>query len=120
VVGSALNWFSVGGTDYSGFSKVGDSQKDGPAFAFFAVVAIGAAITFLAARRVLAVAIIVCVLQVFALFAAFSDLSDVGDYVDLAKAFGEDASKGAGLYIVVVGAALALAGSIVALAKRRR
>jgi hypothetical protein len=117
IIGSALNWFSLAGEDFNGFSKIGDSQKDGPAFVFFAVVAIGAAITFLAAKRVLAVAIIACVLEAFAMFAAIADLSDVNDFSDL---FGDAVSTGPGLYVVLLGSLLALAGSIVALSKRRR
>ncbi|MDO8389398.1 MAG: hypothetical protein Q7V57_02835 [Actinomycetota bacterium] len=120
IVGSALNWFSLFGEDFNGFSEVDGSQKDGPAFVFFALVAIGAAITFLAAKRVLAVAIIACVLEVFAMFAAFADIGDVNDAMDLADTAGFEASQGAGLYVVLLGSLLALAGSIVAIAKRRR
>jgi len=120
IIGSALNWFSLFGEDFNGFSDAGDSQKDGPAFVFFGIVAIGAGITFLAAKRVLAVAIIAVVLEVFAMFAAIADIGDVNDAMDLADSAGFEASQGPGLYVVLLGSILALAGSIVALSKRRR
>ncbi len=120
ILGSVLNWFSFDGVDYNGFSTVEGSSKDGPAFAFFAVLAIGAGITFLAARRVLALAIVVLVFEVFAMFAAFADISDVSDLEDLSGAFGYEFSTGPGLYIVLIGSLLGIAGNIVAISKRRR
>ena len=120
IIGSVLNWFTLFGEKYNGFSEVDGSQKDGPAFVFFAVIAIGAGITFLAAKRVLAVAIIAVVFLVFSVFAAIADISDVNDAMDIADIAGFDASQGPGLYVVLLGSVLGLAGGIVALAKRRR
>jgi hypothetical protein len=120
ILGSVLNWFSIQGEDFNGFSTVGDETKDGPVFVFFGIVAIGAGITFLAARRVLALAIVALVLEVFAMFGAFADLGDVADAKDIAETFDVDFTTGPGLYVVLLGSLIAIAGNIVALAKRRR
>ena len=42
------------------------------------------------------------------------------DVIDLADAFGVEASRGPGLWIILVGSAIALAGGITTLAKRRK
>ncbi len=120
ILGSALNWFSFFGEDYNGFSEVSGDTKDGPMFVFFALLAIGAGITFLAAKRVLAVAITILVFEVFAVFGALADLGDVSDAKDIADSAEIDFTTGPGLYIVLLGAVLAVAGNIVAIAKRRR
>ena len=110
------------GESFNGFSSAIDITgekvtNDGPVFAFFAILAIGAGITFLAARRVLALAIVVLVFEVFALFAALADIGDMSDLKDLG---GSDVTTGAGLYVVLIGTLVAVAGNIVAIAKRRR
>jgi len=69
---------------------------------------------------VLAVAITILVFEVFAVFGALADLGDVSDAKDIADSAGIDFSTGPGLYIVLLGAVLAVAGNIVAIAKRRR
>lgn len=120
IIGSVLNWFTIEGEKFNGFSSSGGESKDGPAFVFFAILAIGAGITFLAAKRVLAVAITILVFEVFAVFVALADIGDLGDAKDLADSIGIKFSSGPGLYVVLLGAIVAVAGNIVALAKRRR
>lgn len=121
VVGSLLPWLEGFGETVNGFDEDEDGDSNsGPAYVFFAVVFTGFAITFLAARRVLAVAIISVVLAAFAVLAAFGDLGDANDTKDLVNAFDGDASIGIGIPVVILGAFITLAGSIVALAKRRR
>jgi hypothetical protein len=60
------------------------------------------------------------VFAVFALFAALADIGDVADAMDLAKLYSIEASRGPGLWLILVGAAVALGGSIATTAKRRR
>jgi hypothetical protein len=121
VIGSALPWLEGFGETINGFDE--DSEGDsnsGPAYVFLAVVFTGFAITFLAAKRVLAVAIISVVLAAFAVLASFGDLSDANDAKDLIDSFDGDASLGIGIPVVILGSLVALGGSIAALAKRRR
>jgi hypothetical protein len=121
VIGSFLTWFTLEGETYNGFGGTGaDDVRDGPVFVFLAVVVGGLGIAMLAARRNLAMAIIGVVFAAFAVLAALADLGDVSDLKDLADAFGADFSTGPGLYLVLVGGLIGLAGSIAALAKRRR
>ena len=120
ILGSFLNWFSFEGTDYNGFSGEEGDTKDGPVFVFFGVLAAGFGVAMLAAKRMLAVAILGIVFSAFAVFAAFADLADVADAKDVAEVFGIEFSQGPGLWVVLLGGLLALAGSITALAKRRR
>ena len=62
-------------------------------------------------------------LIIVGLLAAIADLSDVNDAVEEVDLFGEalgfDASVGSGLYVVILGAVVAIAGSIATIAKRR-
>ncbi len=120
ILGSVLNWFTIDGEAFNGFSETGGESKDGPFFAFVAVVCIGAGITFLAARRVLALAIVALVFASLGLFGALADIGDVSDASDIADRFNFDFTTGAGLYVVLIGSLVGIAGNIVALAKRRR
>jgi hypothetical protein len=121
VLGSLLPWLEGFGETINGFEEDADGDSNsGPAYVFLAVVFTGFAITFLAAKRVFAVAIISVVLAAFAVLAAFGDLSDANDAKDIVDAFGGDASIGIGIPVVILGALVALGGSIAALAKRRR
>jgi hypothetical protein len=118
--GSFMEWFSIAGTKYTGFSGEDGDTKDGPVFVFLGVLAAGFGLTQLLARKVLAVAILAIVFAVFALFAALADIGDVADAMDLAKLYSIEASRGPGLWLILVGAAVALGGSIATTAKRRR
>ncbi len=82
-------------------------------------MAIGFGIAQLAARKVLAVAILAVVFTSFAVLAALADLADVSDAKDLASAFGLEFNTGPGLYVILVGSLVALGGAIATLAKRR-
>ena len=120
IVGSFLNWFTVQGTKYNGFSGSGSDTKDGPVFVFLGVLALGFGIAQLLARRVLAVAILAVVFAAFALLAAIADIGDVGDAIDFADAVGISASRGPGLWIILLGSLVALGGGIATVAKRRK
>lgn len=115
IVGCALNWFSVGDYDVNGFTKTLGENNDGAAFTFFAVVIIGLGIAIVAAGRVLACAIIGIVVSAFLCLGATSDISDVNDL----KTF-ELVSVGPGLYVVLLGGLVSLAGSIWITSIRRR
>ena len=120
ILGSFLNWFSLEGERFTGFSGEGSETKDGPVFVFFGVLAIGFGVAMLAAKRMLAVAILGVVFSTLAVLAAFVDLADVSDAKDIAKEFDITFTQGPGLWVVLLGGLVALAGSITALAKRRR
>ncbi len=119
IAGSFLTWFSVMGENYSGFSDGDGGTKDGPVFVFFGVLAVGFGVAQLLARRVLALGILAIVFAAFALIAALADIGDVSDVVNLAEGLGIDASSGPGLWVILVGAMVALAGGIATVAKRR-
>ena len=120
IAGSFLNWFTVRGAKYTGFSGSGSDTKDGPVFVFLGVLALGFGIAQLLARKVLAVAILAVVFAAFALLAAIADIGDVGDAIKFADAVGVSASRGPGLWIVLLGSLVALGGGIATLSKRRK
>jgi hypothetical protein len=115
VIGSFLTWFTINGEDITGFSELGGEDRDGPAFVTFAVILAGFGITTLLARRLLPIAILAVVFAAFALIFAFADYNDITDLEDIGLV-----EAGPGVPIVIVGTLIALAGGIVALAKRRR
>jgi len=122
IAGCFLKWFSGGGESANGFTEglddltvIGIDLVPGGAFVVLSVLAIGFGIAQLAAKKVLAVAILAVV---FASFGVLSAMSNLGDLSDLADIFGIE--KGPGMYVVALGNLLALAGGIATLAKRRR
>jgi hypothetical protein len=119
VIGSLLTWFTIGDVDVTGFSDFGDEERDGPAFVGFAVVLAAFGVTTLAARRLLPIAILAVVIASFAVIFAFADYGDVLELEDT-PLLTEEFDAGPGLPVVIVGSLIALAGGIVALAKRRR
>ena len=122
IIGSFLNWFEFDGESFNGFSKGienEDGTKDGPVFSVLGGLAIAFGFVQLASKKVLALGILGIITSAFGLIAAVADLSDVNDAVDLVKAFGSDASTGPGLYLVLLGSAVAIGGSIATIAKRR-
>jgi hypothetical protein len=122
VVGSLLPFLEANGESINGFDERWfDEDPTGPVYVFFAVVFAGFAITFLAARRVFAVAVIAVVLAALAVLVTFGDFGNLSDLRDLLNSGGDDdVSFGAGLPVVILGALVTLGGSIAALAKRRR
>jgi len=120
ILGSFLTWFTILGTSYTGFSTDDSgASKDGPVFLFLGLVVLAFGIVQLAARKVLAVGILAIIVSAFALLAALADIGDVSDAVDLAGALGVDASSGPGLWIILIGSLIAMAGAIATVAKRR-
>jgi hypothetical protein len=115
VIGSFLTWFSIGGEDITGFTELAGEERDGPAFVGFAVILVAFGITTLAARRLLPIAILAVVFASFALIFALVDYGDISDFEEAGIV-----EAGPGVPIVIVGSLIALAGGIVALAKRRR
>ena len=124
IVGSFLDWFEFDGDSINGFSSGSDEGiKDGPVFSVLGAIAMAFGFVQLLSKKILALGIIAVVTTGFGLVAAFVDLGDVMDAVDDIESFGADlgltASTGPGLYVVIVGAAVAVAGSIATIAKRR-
>ena len=119
IVGSFLTWFSVLGESYTGFSSGDGGTKDGPVFLFLGVVVLAFGIVQLLARKVLAIGILAIVMSALALLAALADIGDVSDNMDLADSVGIEASTGPGLWVILIGALIAMAGAIATVAKRR-
>ena len=120
IAGSFLTWFTILGESYTGFSSSGDEgSKDGPVFVFLAVLLLAFGIAQLAARKVLAVGIIAIVVAALGLLAALADIGDVSEAMDLAESFDVEASSGPGLWIILIGALIAMGGAIATVAKRR-
>lgn len=115
VVGSFLPWFSIDDTSFSGMDEIGGDSRDGPVFVGLAVIIAVLGIITLLKRRILGVVIAALVLAAFALMAGIIDFGDVQELADFS---GADA--GIGLPVIILGAALAAAGSIVGLVKRSR
>lgn len=119
ILGSFLTWFTILGTSYTGFSSDDSGSKDGPVFLVLGLLVLAFGIAQLVARKVLAVGILAIIVSVLSLVAALADIGDVSDAVDLAGTLGVDASSGPGLWIILFGSLVALAGAIATVAKRR-
>ena len=120
ILGSFLSWFTILGTTYTGFSTDDSGgSKDGPVFLVLGLILLAFGIAQLAARKVLAVGILAIVVAALAVLAALADIGDVSDAMKLADGLGVDASTGPGLWIILVGAVVAMAGAIATVAKRR-
>ncbi len=119
-----LTWYTIMGQDVNGFDDTFDPQKmqvttnTGGVFVFFGILALGFGIAQLAARRVLAVAILSVVfgaIHVLATLGEFSNSSDLKDFAGSALF-----SWGPGIYLVIASSLVVLAGGIVTLSRRRR
>jgi hypothetical protein len=120
-IGCFLPWLTIDGDSFNGFaSGENDDTSDGYLFTVLGVALLAFGITTLLARRLLPIAILATVFGGFVVLGTIVDLSDASDIIDVAGAFGADASLGAGLPIILVGALASLAGGIVALATRRQ
>ena len=115
-VGCFLPWLTFRGESFNGFDDLSgpfdDESATGIVFMFFAVVMLAFGITTIAAKRLLPIMIIGIVV------AAFSTLGAIAEYSDYDDAFSGD--MGAGLPVVALGSALALAGAIAGCSVRRR
>lgn len=119
-VGASLTWFSLGETDFDGFSEIDPTTSDaslGVTFVTLAVIVAGLAVTTLAARRILPIAIVAVVLTAFLTVAGVGKYTDLRDDVRQFEGFG---AVGLGLPVIILGAVVALVGSILVLARRRR
>ena len=117
-IGCFLPWLTITGTEINGFDEApGEDASLGPAVIFFVVVLVAMGITTLAAKRILAIAIIGIVAASFSLLISAAQLADYSDFADSEL---PDTEVGAGLVVVVLGSLIALAGAIVTCAKRRK
>ena len=125
IVGSALNWYTVAGTKLNGFEDTFDpdtgrvTTNTGGVFVLLAILALGFGIAQLAAKRVPAVAILAVVFATFGVLGVAGELANTSDrrhFVEGSATF----SMGPGIYVVLLGALVALAGSIATLSRRRR
>jgi hypothetical protein len=115
VIGSFLTWFSIDGQDVTGFTELAGDERDGPVFVGFGVILAAFGITTLAARRLLPIAILAVIFAGFGVIFSLADYSDISDFEEVGLV-----EAGPGVPIVIIGSLIALAGGIVALAKRRR
>ena len=118
IIGCFLPWLTILDVTNNGFDEApGEDAALGPAVIFFCVVVMGMGITTLAAKRILAIAVIGIVAASFSLLISAAQLADYSDFADTPFL---DAELGAGLPIVVLGSLAALAGAIVTCARRRK
>lgn len=103
--------------DINGFDEGPDEAALGGGVMFFALVLVGMGITTLAAKRILPIAIIGIVAAAFCLLVGAAQLADYSDWADVQD---NPAEIGPGLVVVVLGSLVALAGAIIACAKRRK
>ena len=130
IAGSFLSWFSGFGESYNGFSNADGGSKDGPVFLVLGLLVLGFGIAQLLARKVLVLGILAIIVAVMAALAAVADISDVARNLDEARkiledfgtdfGFEDDFSWGPGLWVILVGSVVALAGGIATVAKRRK
>ena len=116
-----LPWFKYEGDTFTGrdnfLTKDGKIlESPGSLWLFFGAVLLGLGIALYAAGRNLAVAIIAVVFASIALLVSFVGVGAASDMKDLANG----GSVGFGAIFGILAALVALAGSITALAKRRR
>ena len=116
-VGCFLPWLTIADTTINGFDEGPDDAALGGGVIFFALVLLGMGITTLAAKRILPIAIIGIVAATLCLLVGAAQLADYSDFADVPFF---DAEIGPGLVVVVLGSLVALAGGIVACAKRRK
>ena len=95
-------------------------SNGGPAMAFLAALLIGFGIAQLAARKVLAVAILAVVCASFAVIGTLAEMGDVADVVQFADLLDAELSWGLGVPVLAMGSLVGLGGAIATLAKRRR
>lgn len=119
ILGTFLPWISGAGQSFNGwdlaeFQEQADDSSSAAGYVGLAVIVGGFGIALLAARRVLAVAILAVI---FASLTAVAAAVDLVDALDTFDELGID--LGVGLYVITVGALVALAGSIWALSVRR-
>ena len=123
VLGSLLGWVTIEGQSFNGFSResisIDGGENGGPALSFLAVVIAGFGIAQLAARRVLAVAILAVVFASFALLGVLAEMGNVSDAIELTELFGAEASWGPGMPVLGLSALVGLGGAVATLAKRR-
>lgn len=115
IIGAFLPWFTIGDTSISGMDEIGGESRDGPVFVGIGVIIAVLGVVTLVWKRTLGVLIAALVVGAFALLAGVIDLSDIQELQDFF-----DVEAGIGLPVIIVGSALAMAGSIVGIAKRLR
>lgn len=116
IIGTFLPWVTGNGESINGWdlAELQAEGSDAAVFVGLAVILGAFGVALAAAGRVLAVAILAVIVAAFASLAALIDVTDDGGL----EMFG--LSTGAGLYVILVAALATLAGSVWALATRRR
>jgi hypothetical protein len=122
IVGALVPWLTANGESVNGldtyfYEKNGDlnsADSPGSTWIFCGIVLLGLGLTLVLAKRVLPVAIVAIV------FGGLSLLFVFGSWAIASDSKTGDIKYGAGLIVGTLGAAAAIAGSIMATAKRRR
>lgn len=133
-VATFLNWYTIESTligdsvDINGYDDTFDPEtfenatNTGAAFMMFAIVSAGFGIAQLFAKRVLSVAIIAVVFASVALLVWLGEWALTSERKDNIGDLLSDATLtlGPGLWVLLIGVVVSLAGAIITLAKRRR
>lgn len=117
VIGTVLPWAKDDTGSYNGWDLRDFETESSVAggFVFIALVLLGFGITTIAAKRLLPIAILAVIFAAFGIFAALGELVDLLEFDDVF-----DYEVGIGLWVVLLGAALTLAGAIWTLSVRRK
>lgn len=119
IVGSILNWFDLDGITFNGFTSGLETFTNvkGVLFGLVGAVVVGFGIVQLAAHRIVAIGVLGGTTSLVGLMVALKALSDVDNVVELGRFLGADISTGPGLYVAILGAIVALIGSVATVAK---
>ena len=120
IVGSLLTWWTVDGRAVGGMYGDFDYEAPGPGFVLFGLALAGFGIAQLFAGRVKSVAIIAVVVGSLSLIGPLGQISELDDLKTRLERIGHSMSIGPGPWVVLIGAAIALAGAVATLSRKRR
>lgn len=126
IISAYLPWYTVDGETLNGtdtfIRDLGTDYFEGPGLAWvvMGVIVLGLGIATFFAGRQLALAIVTVVLTTVAVFVSFIGVGVVSDQKEYDELFAQPGDSGIGVVLGIIATLIALAGSIVVLAKRRR
>lgn len=120
LLGSIAEWYRLRGRSYSGFSHgTVEGLVRGPVFVALGVALLVCGGVQLVVRRVAAAGFVAVALAAVGFVIVLGDLNDMVSQRRRARSYAMAFHQGSGLWIILAGVALALAGGITTLARRR-
>lgn len=121
LIAPLLTWYSYRGASVIGYDGLDyPVRTNGSWFAIIGVLAVGFGVAQLVARRLVAVSIAAIVAAASGLVLALATIADLDDEASHFKAIEVQFGVGHGPQLAALGCAVALAGGITTLARRRR